>query len=145
MSKDDEKELDYENDDNNDEKTSVSESYETDIDDATSNDENDNNDIYNTTIDKGSDNEELILSKNRITKPILYNYEFVRIVGLRERQLTLGAKPLIKCENLTYKEIAYEEIKYNIIPYIIIRTLPNGNKEKWQIEELSKDYLKYNI
>ena len=100
-------------------------------------------DIHN---EKRVENRRKFVNKDdRVTRPILYNYEFVRMVGLREYQLTLGAKPLVKHNKLSYKEISYEEIKHNVIPLILIRTLPNGNNETWHIEELSKKYLKYNL
>jgi len=73
----------------------------------------------------------------KITKPLLYNYERVRLLGDRTQQLTLGAKPMIKnIENLTPKQIAELEIENNVIPLIIERPLPNGKKERWYISEL---------
>ena len=45
----------------------------------------------------------------RITKNKLTRYEYVRIIGERTKQLSMGAKPLInvnkESENLEYKEI----------------------------------------
>lgn len=74
---------------------------------------------------------------HRITKPILYNYERVRLLGDRTQQITLGAKPLIKnTEKLSSKEIAELELKHNMIPIIIERPLPNGKKERWNVSEL---------
>lgn len=75
----------------------------------------------------------------RITKPFLFKYERVRLLGIRTRQLALGAKPMIKnSDNLSSKEIAELEIKFNVIPLKIVRPLPNGKKEKWKISELKK-------
>ncbi|CAH6421831.1 DNA-directed RNA polymerase subunit RPB6 [uncultured virus] len=83
-------------------------------------------------------NMELVQNENRITKPYLTKYERVRLIGDRARQLSLGAKPMIKnVESLTSKEIAELEIKNNVIPLYILRPLPNGKKEKWYIGELS--------
>ena len=74
----------------------------------------------------------------RITKPIMTKYERVRLLGIRTRQLALGAKPMIKnSESLSSKEIAELELENNIIPLIIIRPLPNGRKEYWKVSELS--------
>lgn len=76
-------------------------------------------------------------SLNKMTK-----YELVRLLGEREKQLTLGAKPLIKYDgNMTYDKIAYEELKNKIVPLKIIRNLPNGLKEEWKIEELDMKHL----
>lgn len=80
---------------------------------------------------------EIIPSDQRRTKPILFKYERVRLLGDRAQQLTLGAKPMIKnVEGLTPKEIAELEIAQNVIPLIIQRPLPNGKKERWYIKEL---------
>ncbi|ARF09493.1 DNA-directed RNA polymerase subunit 6 [Indivirus ILV1] len=80
---------------------------------------------------------EIVPKEKRITKPILYKYERVRLLGDRTQQLTLGAKPMIKnIEGLTMKQIAEVEIQENVIPLIIQRPLPNGKKERWYINEL---------
>lgn len=80
---------------------------------------------------------EVLPPDKRTTKPILFKYERVRLLGDRTQQLTLGAKPMIKnVEGLTPKEIAELEIKENVIPLIIQRPLPNGKKERWYIHEL---------
>ena len=54
------------------------------------------------------------VSKNKMTR-----YEFVRIIGERIKQLTMGAKPMIristKSESFTYNEIAIEELKLNVV------------------------------
>ena len=77
------------------------------------------------------------LSSNRLTK-----YEMVRILGERIKQLTMGAKPLVKnFTGLSYEKIAEEEFKLNMIPFKIIRTLPNGNQEMWTLDELYKKHL----
>lgn len=66
----------------------------------------------------------------------------VRILGERTKQLTMGAKPLIKNYNsLSYEKIAIEELKVNMIPFKIVRSLPNGNQELWELNELEKDHL----
>ena len=61
--------------------------------------------------------------KDRITRNKLTMYEFVRIIGERTKQLTMGAKPLVKINKdsneLEYKELAIEELRYNMIPYKI--------------------------
>jgi DNA-directed RNA polymerase subunit K/omega len=73
----------------------------------------------------------------RMTKNYLTIYERVRILGERAKQLSLGAKALIKgAENMDPKVVARMELENKIIPLIIIRTLPNGQKEKWKVSEL---------
>ena len=82
-------------------------------------------------------NKELRISPNRLTR-----YEMVRILGERIKQLTMGAKPMVKnYETLTYDKIAEEELKLNMIPFKIKRPLPNGKFEIWTLDELKKDHL----
>lgn len=85
----------------------------------------------------------LVLEKNqRITNPRLTRYEMVRILGERTKQLTMGAKPLVKnYQELTYEQIAIEELKHNMVPFKIKRPLPNNRIEEWSIEELDKKHL----
>lgn len=72
-----------------------------------------------------------------ITRPILFKFERVRILGLRAKQLQYGAKPMIKnVEGLNPKEIAKLELENKKIPFIIERTLPNGKKERFKISQL---------
>jgi len=89
--------------------------------------------IVENKLLKGNDR----MSSNRLTK-----YEMVRILGERTKQLTMGAKPLIKnYEGLNYEQIAEEELKLNMTPYKIKRPLPNGKYEIWTLDELYKDHL----
>jgi DNA-directed RNA polymerase subunit K/omega len=81
------------------------------------------------------------ISKNKMTK-----YEFVRLIGERTKQLTMGAKPLIKVnpksEKLSYEEIAIEELKNNMIPIKIKRPV-NNHYEIWSIDELDKTHIQH--
>jgi len=79
---------------------------------------------------------------DRITRNKLTKYEMVRILGERTKQLTMGAKPLVKnIEGLPYDIIAEEELKLNMIPFKIKRPLPNGKVEIWTLDELDKSHL----
>lgn len=107
--------------------------------------------LYNFVDDKSDEEIELIFDddiipeisdvippEKRKSKPFLFKYERVRLLGDRTQQLTLGAKPMIKnTENLTPKQIAELELQNNVIPLIIQRPLPNGKKERWYINELA--------
>ena len=87
---------------------------------------------------------EYVSVENRISCNRLTRYEMVRILGERTKQLTMGAKPLIKnYESLSYDKIAEEELKLNMIPFKIKRPLPNGKFEIWTLEELNKEHLYY--
>jgi DNA-directed RNA polymerase subunit K/omega len=89
-------------------------------------------------------NSEYISIENRISCNRLTKYEMVRILGERTKQLTMGAKPLIKnFESLSYDKISEEELKLNMIPFKIKRPLPNGKFEIWTLDELKKDHLYY--
>jgi DNA-directed RNA polymerase subunit K/omega len=96
----------------------------------------------NSEVQEIHNEEKLLKGKDRISVNRLTKYEMVRILGERTKQLTMGAKPLIKnYEGLDYDKIAEEELKLNMIPYKIKRPLPNGKYEIWQLDELYKDHL----
>ncbi len=79
--------------------------------------------------------------EDRITMPYLTKYERVRVLGTRAKQISLGAKILVRNVDLTTKspiEIAKIELGLGIIPFKIRRPLPNGKVEEWKISELVK-------
>ena len=85
---------------------------------------------------------EYVKKEERISAKKLTKYEMVRILGERQKQLTMGAKPLIKnFQGLPYDKIAEEELKLNMIPFKIRRPLPNGKYELWTLDELNKSHL----
>ena len=70
---------------------------------------------------------------------ILTKYERTRILGSREKQLTLGCKPMIKLtEDISFKEIAKIELELKMTPMIIRRYLPDNTYEDWKISELNQ-------
>jgi len=76
----------------------------------------------------------------KITKPFFTKYEIIRLLMTRTKQLQLGAKPMIKVDNidlLTSKEIARLELKHKSIPLIIKRFIPNREAELWHVSELN--------
>lgn len=75
-------------------------------------------------------------SKN-VTRNILSKYECAKILGMRMEQLARGAKPTVKTEGLTsVRDIAAKELKEKMIPFMISRTLANGKKEIWRIDDM---------
>jgi DNA-directed RNA polymerase subunit K/omega len=111
------------------------------IEDALEDDDEYYNNVVETEIPEESHsdflNKEQRISSNRMTK-----YEMVRILGERTKQLTMGAKPMIKnYQGLSYETIAEEEFKRNMIPFKVKRPLPNGKFEIWAMEELFKEHL----
>jgi DNA-directed RNA polymerase subunit K/omega len=84
----------------------------------------------------------ILRGKDRISFPRMTRYELVRIIGERTKQLTMGAKAFIKNkEDYSYEELAVLELKNKLVPFKIMRTLPNGDKEEWSIDELSIEHL----
>jgi len=91
-----------------------------------------------TTESKYSNN--YVKDNERKTKPFLFEFERVRLLSERARQLSLGAKSMIKdidnIEKMNPKIVAKLELEKKIIPLIILRELPNGLIEKWKVSEL---------
>jgi DNA-directed RNA polymerase I, II, and III subunit RPABC2 len=140
----------------------ISEVIEDDIDDDDDEEYDDNNDddIDDTELlKKENEDDELecfydieqneinniqnndVPKEDRITMPYLTKYERVRVLGTRAKQISLGAKILVKNVDLTTKnpfEIAKIELSLGIIPFKIRRPLPNGKVEEWKISELVK-------
>jgi len=84
----------------------------------------------------------ILRGKDRVSFPRMTRYEMVRIIGERTKQLTMGAKAFIKNkEDYSYEELAVLELKNKLVPFKIMRSLPNGDKEEWSIEELSMEHL----
>ena len=93
-----------------------------------------------------SSNEVIVDKKDRISRPFMTKYELVRIIGTRKKQLSMGAKPMIKItgdiKNFTINDIIKEEIKNNMIPFKIKRPQSDSNKiEVWDFSELSHKHL----
>jgi DNA-directed RNA polymerase subunit K/omega len=100
-----------------------------------SDDELEDDDMFEVEVNDV--NNIIVKAEDRQTKPVLFMYERVRMKGTRARQLSRGAKPMIlNVENLTPKEVAELEIQKKVVPFVIVRTLPDGKKEKWHLNEL---------
>jgi DNA-directed RNA polymerase subunit K/omega len=101
-----------------------------------------NNECVYNNIDFEEDyneKEEKVEDNKRITNNRLTKYEKVRIIGIRSKQIMMGANILVKgTENMTPTEIALLELKHNMIPFKIKRKLPNGRYEIWKLAELEK-------
>jgi len=86
--------------------------------------------------------DEFLTEDNRISINRMSLYEFVRVIGTRTKQLSMGAKPMIKNhQGLSSKQIAIQELKNNTLPLIIKRPLPDNRFEIWKINELEKNHL----
>jgi DNA-directed RNA polymerase subunit K/omega len=73
----------------------------------------------------------------RQTKPVLTIFERANALGVRARQLSLGAKSMLKgATGMDPKTVAKLELKAGVMPFFVERTLPGGKREKWKISEL---------
>lgn len=77
--------------------------------------------------------------KLNITNNILSKYEKTKIIGLRMEQLARQAEPYVDVD--TTKpfdpfEISQRELRERKIPFMICRTLPNGIKEYYRLEDM---------
>jgi DNA-directed RNA polymerase I, II, and III subunit RPABC2 len=74
------------------------------------------------------------------TYPILSKYEKTRAIGIRVTQLNKGAKPYteLKRNILDNALIAEKELKEKKLPFIIMRPMPNGICEYWNINDLEQ-------
>lgn len=80
---------------------------------------------------------------NRCTFPRLNEYEQAMLIGVRREQIANGSHPLVRpLPTDTPFDLAVRELLEKKIPLKIIRELPNGQKETWDITELE---LIYNI
>jgi DNA-directed RNA polymerase I, II, and III subunit RPABC2 len=62
----------------------------------------------------------------------------VRVLGIRAKQISVGAKTLVKnIEGKKPIEIALFELKNKTMPFKIKRPLPNNTYEIWKISELN--------
>jgi DNA-directed RNA polymerase subunit K/omega len=94
--------------------------------------------IIDDDIDAEDKDEEIMVRpEDRITKDKLTSYEKVRILGLRAKQISLGAKILLKnYGNRSPLEIAELELKHKVLPFKIKRPLANKRVEIWKLSEL---------
>ena len=74
------------------------------------------------------------------TYPILSKYEKTRAIGIRVTQLNKGAKPYVETKRnvLDNSLIAEKELKEKRLPFIIMRPIPNGICEYWNINDLEQ-------
>jgi DNA-directed RNA polymerase subunit K/omega len=75
--------------------------------------------------------------EDQCTTKKLTTYERVRILSTRAKQISLGAKPMLKnIGDRTPMELAELELKYKVVPIKIKRPLPNGQYEIVKVSQL---------
>ena len=84
------------------------------------------------------DSNGIIIDDLHKTLPYLTKYERARILGVRAKQINIGATPFIKLteEIIDGYIIAEMELKEKKIPFIIKRPMPNGGSEYWFLKDL---------
>lgn len=95
---------------------------------------------YDEIYDEKKEEPILVVENDkRITLPKLTKYERVRLIGTRAKQISLGAKVMVKnTKGLNPIEIAKLELEFKMIPMRIKRVLPNNNVEIWKLSELEQ-------
>ena len=92
------------------------------------------------------DNKKVIVNKeNRISDGFISEYEYVRVLSIRSKQIMLGGKIMLKNgeelrKRMSPREIAEMEIKGKCCPLIIVREMCNGTIERWSVNELELLY-----
>lgn len=81
-----------------------------------------------------------MLQTPKVTSDIMTRYEQTRVLGLRTKQLILGAKPLVninKASNISEKQIALQEFHEKKLPFIIRRYISRSPDvyEDWKLSE----------
>lgn len=83
--------------------------------------------------------EYLIPPEDRITSQYMYNYEFVKLIGVRATQISQGSRTFCKIDDLTDPlKIAEKELYDNMCPLSIKRYIRPGYYEIWTAQELIK-------
>jgi DNA-directed RNA polymerase subunit K/omega len=141
--------LDNDDDDNSkipEAKAKIKPKKEGDDEDDDEDDEIDEDSNYDNIaiIDDADDNdnstyEHMIAPEDRITSQYMYNYEFVKLVGIRATQISQGSRVFCKVDNLTDPlKIAEKELYDNKCPLSIKRYIRPGVYEIWTAQELIK-------
>lgn len=96
---------------------------------------------YSEIYDEKKEEPSIVVENSqRITLPKLTKYEKVRLLGTRAKQISLGAKVMIKnTSGLNPIEIAKLELEHKMIPMKIKRILPDNKIEIWKLSELDID------
>jgi DNA-directed RNA polymerases I, II, and III subunit RPABC2 len=75
-------------------------------------------------------------SKN-ITAPVITKYEKAKMIGIRLEQIARGAPPMIDVlPGMSLREIVMKEFDEKKLPMLVMRTLPDGGKEYYKLDDL---------
>lgn len=134
-----ESETEIEEDINEESETEIETEIESEIN------EEDEEGINEEDINEGLNaevNKKVIVSKeDRISDGFMSEYEYVRVLSIRSKQIMLGGKIMINGgeelrKRMSPRMIAEMEIRGKCCPLIIVREMCNGMVERWSVNEL---------
>lgn len=107
--------------------------------------EEDINEGINEEVNEGNNKKVIVNKEDRISDGFISEYEYVRVLSVRSKQIMLGGKIMLNNgeelrKRLTPREIAEMEIKSKCCPLIIVREMCNGSVERWSVNELEVLY-----
>ena len=96
-------------------------------------------------INEGNNKKVIVDKENRISDRFISEYEYVRVLSIRSKQIMLGGKIMLNNgeelrKRMSPREIAEMEIRGKCCPLIIVREMCNGMVEKWSVNELEVLY-----
>ena len=103
------------------------------------------NEGINEEVNEGNNKKVIVNKEDRISDGFISEYEYVRVLSIRSKQIMLGGKIMLNNgeelrKRLTPREIAEMEIKSKCCPLIIVREMCNGSVERWSVNELEVLY-----
>ena len=129
---------------NEDSETEI-ESEINEVGDNEGDNEEDINEGINEEVNERNNKKVIVNKENRISDGFISEYEYVRVLSIRSKQIMLGGKIMLNNgeelrKRLTPREIAEMEIKGKCCPLIIVREMCNGTVERWSVNELEVLY-----
>lgn len=128
---------------NEDNREDINEDSETEIESEINEEDGEgiNEEDINEGINKGVNKKVIVNKEDRISDGFMSEYEYVKVLSIRSKQIMLGGKIMInRGEELRKKMnprmIAEMEIREKCCPLIIVREMCNGMVEKWSVNEL---------
>ena len=99
----------------------------------------------NEEVNEGNNKKVIVNKEDRISDGFISEYEYVRVLSIRSKQIMLGGKIMLKNgeelrKRMSPREIAEMEIKGKCCPLIIVREMCNGTVERWSVNELEVLY-----
>ena len=103
------------------------------------------NEGINEEVNEGNNKKVIVNKEDRISDGFISEYEYVRVLSIRSKQIMLGGKIMLKNgeelrKRMSPREIAEMEIKGKCCPLIIVREMCNGTVERWSVNELEVLY-----